>query len=98
MERISPVRPNTESTGTTLIGLVHTGAPPLMVRTWPSLPVMNPTVFPIRESPLLKVKRSVNCPVVLLYPTPFEPERERREILVETTHERERISPVAVVR
>ena len=33
----------------------------------------------------MKVKRSVNCPVVLLYPIPFEPERERREILPDIT-------------
>ncbi len=55
-------------------------------------------VLPTRESPPLKVKRSVNCQVRLLYPTPFEPEREVRAILVATTPERERISPVAVAR
>jgi hypothetical protein len=59
---------------------------------------MSPTVFPTRESPLLKVKRSVNCPVVLLYPIPFEPERERREIFVVTTPERLLTSAFVVLR
>ncbi len=65
------------------------GVPPLIVSTCPVDPSMSPTVFPVLVSPLLKLKRSVNCPVVLLYPTPFEPEREVREILVATDHERE---------
>ena len=58
-----------------------------MVRTCPSIPVTRPMVFPTRESPLLKVKRSVNCPVVLLYPTPFEPERDESEIFELRDHE-----------
>ncbi len=72
-----------------MVGFVQVGVPLLMVSICPVLPSMSPTLFPVRVSPPLKVKRSVNCPVALLYPIPLDPEREVREILVETTQESE---------
>ena len=46
--------------------VAHVGVQPLIVRTCQVDPRANQTVFPARERPLLKVKRSVNCHVALL--------------------------------
>ncbi len=81
-----------------MVGFVQVGVPLLMVSICPVLPSMSPTLFPVRVSPPLKVKRSVNCPVVLLYPIPLDPERDVREILVETTQESEFTVVVRVLR
>jgi hypothetical protein len=60
------------------------------VSTWPDEPRVRLTVFPTRVSPPLKVKRSVNCPLRLLYPIQFDHESDVSEIFDDTVPERER--------
>ncbi len=80
---MSPVLPNTVVTGeTTAPGVIHVGIPPDIERTSPFAPRVRPIVFPTRTIPLLKVRRSENCPVRLLYEIPPLPESEVRFILL----------------
>ena len=62
-------------------GAIHTGAPHDMARICPSIPVVIPIVFPTRESPLVKVRRSEKSPVELLYEIPPVTESDKREAL-----------------
>jgi hypothetical protein len=64
---MEPNRQNTEDTGEVAApGATHVTAHPLIARICPSTPVEMPTVFPTRESPELKLKRSEKTQVALL--------------------------------
>ena len=59
--------PNTELTGEVAApGATHTGAPHDIASICPSTHHVIPIVFPTRESPFVKVKRSEKSPVELL--------------------------------
>lgn len=65
---MDPVRPKILVTGIlTAVGVIQVGVDPERVRTCPEVPPeISPMVLPTRERPLLKVKRSENCPVIEL--------------------------------
>ena len=95
----APNLPNTELTGEVAApGATHIGAPHDIASICPSLPVVIPMVFPTRERPLVKVKRSEKSPVELLYeiaPVAESDERETFELNVfQSATER---APVVVV-
>ena len=63
-------------------GESQTGDHPDIESTSPLVPEMRLILLPTRVSPLLKVRRSENCPEILLYIIPPVDEREVRLILL----------------